>query len=374
MTFAHPHLLALALLAPAAAWVAALLWRRRRAATEAWAARGLWGRLLEGWVPSRIGSRAGPRITLSVLCLAIGVLGTTLALAQPRWGTSEETVEREGVDVVYVVDTSLSMGAGDAPPSRLAVARTLVRRLIRAMPGNRVALVGAEGDGAVLTPLTTDAAVVDLILDGLEPGSLPTPGTELGHALDRVPDLFPPGSDHHRAVVLLSDGEDHGGGLEPRVQALKDAGVVVHTVGIGTRRGAPVPVGVAAPRADGRRAAGGSEGVKRHEDGSVVISTLRQEVLERMARATGGVYLHAIDGGRSLRPLVAALGTMDRHVFETTTMDTRAERFQWPLAAAAIALLLHLAVPPFRPLRTAGPRGPGAGRRSGGGSTTGRGS
>jgi Ca-activated chloride channel family protein len=345
MTFAHPGLLALVLLAPAAAWAAGLLWRRRRAATEAWAAPGLWNRLLTGWAPARI--------TLSVVLLATAVLAASLALAQPRWGSSEQTVRREGLDVVYVVDASLSMGASDASPSRLAVARTLIRRLIRTMPGNRVALVGAEGDGAVLTPLTTDAAVVDLILDGLEPGSLPTPGTELGHALDRVPELFPPGSDRHRAVVLLSDGEDHGGGLEPRIQALADSGIVVHTIGIGTRRGAPVPVAGAATdparAGSGGSRAEGARSVKRHEDGSVVISTLHEEVLEQIARATGGVYLHALDGGRNLRPLVAALDGMDESAIETTTVDTRAERFQWPLAAAAAALLLHLAVPPFRP-------------------------
>ena len=278
---------------------------------------------------------------------AVAVLGAGLALAQPRWGASEETVRREGLDVVYVVDASLSMGASDVLPSRLDVARTLVRRLIREMPGNRAALVGAEGDGVVLTPLTTDVAVVDLILDGLEPGSLPTPGTQLGHALDRIPELFSPGSGRHRAAVLVSDGEHHGGGLEPSVRPLAEAGVVVHTIGIGTRRGAPVPLGTSAPGAAGG-VSEASRGVKRHEDGSPVVSTLHEEVLERIADATGGVYLHAVDGGRSLRPILAALGGMDRRTVETTTVDTRAERFQWPLAAAVMALLLHLALPPFR--------------------------
>ncbi|MGD2115821.1 MAG: VWA domain-containing protein [Acidobacteriota bacterium] len=337
MTFARPDLLALVLLAPAAAWAAGHLWRRRRDAAAAWAARGLWSRLLAEWAPGRI--------VRSVALLALAVLGAGLALAQPRWGSSEETVRREGVDVVYVVDASRSMGATDASPSRLAVARTLVRRLIRETPGNRVALIGAEGEGVVLSPLTADAAVVDLILDGLEPGSLPTPGTELGHALDRVTELFPPGSDRHRAAVLLSDGEDHGGGLEPRIEALAEAGVLVHAIGIGTRRGAPVPLGAGDPRA-----------VQRREDGSVVITALHDDVLERIARATGGVYLHALDGGRSLRPIVTALDAMDARTVDTTTVDTRAERFQWPLAATAIALLLHLALPPFRPVQPAGGR------------------
>ncbi len=350
MSFLRPDLLALALLAPAAGWAAAFLWRRRLAAAEAWAARGLWSRLVAGWSSAPQTRR---RVTASVALLALAVLGTALALARPRWGVAEETVEREGVDVVFVVDTSLSMGATDVTPSRLGVARTLVRRLVHEMPGNRVALVGAEGDGAVLSPLTVDAAVVELVLDGLEPGSLPTPGTELGHALELVPELFPPGSERHRAAVLLSDGEDHGGGLEPRIDALEEAGVIVHALGIGTPEGAPVPL-PSGWRSGGDRDAGrgaGREeptGVKRRDDGTVVISALRETVLEQIAHATGGVYLRAADGGRSLRPLVAAFGAMDETAVETRTVEARAERFQWPLAGAALALLLHLAWPPFR--------------------------
>lgn len=369
MSFLRPDLVALTLLAPVAAWAAAFLWRRRLAAAEAWAARGLWSRLVAGWSSA---PQARRRVTASVALLAVAVLGAALALTRPRWGVSEETVEREGVDVVFVVDTSLSMGATDVTPSRLEVARTLVRRLIHEMPGNRVALVGAEGDGAVLSPLTADAAVVELVLDGLEPGSLPTPGTELGHALDLVPELFPPGSERHRAAVLLSDGEDHGGGLKPRIGALEEAGVIVHALGIGTPEGAPVPL--PPDRRSGGvqnagRGAGTQEpaGVKRRGDGSVVISTLHETVLEQIAHATGGVYLRAVDGGRSLRPLVAAFGAMDETVVETRTVDARGERFQWPLAGAALALLLHLAWPPFRPAGspTAARRPPSAGARSG---------
>jgi len=332
MRLFHPDLLALVALAPAAAWVAARLWRRRIAAAEAWAARGLWDRLLCGWDPRRT--------ALSVVLVGVAVAALAVALARPRWGTSEQTVDRRGVDLVFVVDDSLSMGARDVHPSRLEVAKTLVRRLVHAMPGNRVALVGAEGDGVVLVPLTTNAAVIDLVLDGLQPGSLPTPGTELGNALDLVPRLFPPGTERHRVAVLLSDGEDHGGGLDPRLKALKEAGVVVHTLGLGTPDGAPVPL---------PGDAGTQGGVKRREDGSEVISTLREPVLEQIARGTGGVYLRAADGGGNLRPVVSAIDSMDKHPVETHTIDTEAERFQWPLALAAAALLLQLALPPFRP-------------------------
>ncbi len=339
MSFAHPDLLVLVLLAPAAALAAAWLWRRRLRATEAWAARPLWDRLLTGY--------SRHRLLASVSLLVLAVLGAAAALAQPRWGRSQETVKRKGVDVVLVLDASLSMGAHDVSPSRMAVAKILVRRLVQAMPGNRVALVGAEGDGLVLSPLTTDAAVLDLLLDGLAPGSLPTPGTELGNALDQVLQLFPPGGKTHRAAILISDGEDHGGGLANRLTALSEAGVAVHTIGVGTPAGAPVPV----PGQPGAN--------KRREDGSLVISRLHEEVLEQIARATGGVYLRATDPARDLSPIVRAIDGLEKSTIESTVVATRAERFQWPLGTAVAALALFLAVPPFQP--TSGRR-PGDGR------------
>src|SRR6185436_6289167 len=100
---------------------AALYWKRRLSADAAWAARGLWGRLLPAYAPRRI--------TLSIATLGLALAATAFALTQPRWGSGTETVERRGVDVVFLLDSSLSMAAMDAPPSRLFVAKTLVRSM-----------------------------------------------------------------------------------------------------------------------------------------------------------------------------------------------------------------------------------------------------
>jgi Ca-activated chloride channel family protein len=344
MTFTDPRLLWLALLAPAFAAAAAWLWRRRLAADAAWAARGLWDHLLAGYRPGRLAA--------SVTLLAVAVLATAVGLARPRWGTIETAVERHGVDVVFVLDSSLSMNARDVVPSRLFAAQTLVRRLVRAMPSNRVALVQAEGEGVAMSPLTLDGAVIDLLLDAVVPGSLPVPGTRLAPSLEQALELFDPGGREHRAVVLLSDGEDHGGGLGPVLDRLRREGVVVHAIGVGTREGAPVPL----PAAPGRR---GEPELKRDAAGQLVVSQLAEEVLEQIADATGGGYLRATSAGLDLGPLVERLESMETRRFEGGTVDTLAERFQWPLAAAAALLLAHLARGPFAPHR---PR-PARGRR-----------
>jgi Ca-activated chloride channel family protein len=361
MTFAAPSLLWLALLAPAAAAAAVWLWRRRLAADAAWAARGLWSRLLPAFAPRRL--------TLSVAALALAVLGASLALARPRWGSGEQKVERKGVDVVFLVDSSLSMGAQDAPPSpskrdpdappppsRLFVAKSLVRRMARDMPGNRVGLVQTEGDSLVLAPLTLDGAVIDLLLDAVDPGSLPTPGTELAPGIETALRLFGEGREKHRVLVIVSDGEDFGGGLDSEISRLKENGVVVYAVGIGTTQGTTVPI----PGTEGE--------VKRDQDNSVVITRLHEETLENLARATGGDYLRATSAAADPSPIVKRIDRLEKRTIESQSLSTLEERFQWPLALAVLALLVYLGVGPFLPERLIPPlpaREGGRGRERG---------
>jgi Ca-activated chloride channel family protein len=325
MRFGAPHLLWLALLAPLAAAAAAAAWRRRLRAGAAWAARGLWDRLLPGYRPWRL--------ALAVGCLALAVLGIALALARPRWGGGQQKVERRGVDVVFLVDSSLSMAAPDVAPSRLFAAKALVQRMSQAMPGNRVALVQTEGEGLMLAPLTLDGAVLDLLLDTIEPGSLPRPGTELGAGIDTALRLFGPQSEKHRVLVLLSDGEDHGGGLDAAGARVRDAGVVVFALGIGTPEGSPIPLG--------------SGDFKHNDQGQVVITRLHEENLEPLARDSGGAYLRVTSAGADPAPILRRIDRLEKRSFESETVTTSEERFQWPLLLAALALVVQLGVGPF---------------------------
>jgi Ca-activated chloride channel family protein len=328
MNFAAPELLALAASAPLAVVVGLWLARRRAAAESAWVARGLVPRL-------RAGGPQRPVLLISGL-LALALAGTALALARPRWGESKETVERQGVDVVFVLDTSLSMGATDVPPSRLWLAQSLIRRIVQAIPGSRVALVQAEGTGVVMSPLTVDAAVIDLLLDAVEPGTLPLPGSRFAPALERAVALFPEGGEKHRAIVLVSDGEIHDESVDAAAEKLQAAAVVLHAIGVGSTHGAPVPAGP------------GSGEFKRDERGQVVVSHLHPESLAALAERTGGFYLQAERAAADPRPIVERIERMERRSFDSAAVNTLEERFQWPLALAAAAALAGLALSPYR--------------------------
>jgi Ca-activated chloride channel family protein len=326
VTIGRPELLWFAVLAPCAAVAALWIWHRRLDALAQWASRGLWDRLgvetPRGAVPA------------AALLLALAVAACVAALALPRWGTKEETVERRGVDVVFVLDSSLSMAAEDARPSRLAVARGAVRRIAADLPGHRVALIQVEGTGQVLAPLTLDTAVIDLLLDAIEPATLPKPGTQLSSAFQQALRLFPEGDGKHRVLVLVTDGEDHEGGIEELLAAARKEGVVVHALGVGSLEGAPLPT------FDG--------GYKTDPSGKVVVSRLNERLLEHLAAETDGLYVRTPDLGTDLGPIVRAIDGMAKRTLEGELLTTEAERFQWPLALAALALLGLLALRPLR--------------------------
>ncbi len=331
MEFASPHWLWALTAAPLAALIAMLSWRRRLRAAAAWAAPSLWDRLLPTYRPRRL--------AVWNLLLALTVAGVALTLAQPRWGTSERRVERRGVDIVFVLDTSLSMATSDLEPSRLWVAQTLIRKLVRELAGHRVALIQAEGDAVAMVPLTADGAVIDMLLDAVQAGSLPSPGTELQPALERAWTLFPAGEDKHRVLVLVSDGEHHGSDLEASVRRLRTQRVVVHTLGVGTRRGKPLELP--------RRAPGAAVEYKRDQDGHVVVSRLVEATLQQLSDNTGGVYLRATGAATDLAPIVERIEAMEQQSYGSEVISSRGERFQWPAGAAILALVLQLSIAPF---------------------------
>jgi Ca-activated chloride channel homolog len=259
-------LLALPLLAGLEVWLA----RRDRDRLSRLVSRPLWGRVVR---------RPGERWRwLRLALLLLGTAGLVLALARPQWGIVRERVEREGVDVVLVLDTSGSMATADAAPSRFFLARQALLQLVARLEGDRFALVAFEGEAYPLVPLTLDADALGLFLETVEPGIVPAPGTSLGVGLAKGLEAFVDEERRNKVMVLVSDGEDLEGEVEAAVRRAKEKGVVVHAVGVGTEGGQPVPE----VDAEGR-----VTGYKRDESGSAVVSRLDLSTLEAIARGTG---------------------------------------------------------------------------------------
>jgi Ca-activated chloride channel family protein len=264
--------------------------------------------------------------------VAAGFALLTAGLARPQWGAVRERIEREGADVAFVFDTSLSMSVEDAPPNRFFLARQSAQSLMSQLPGDRFALVAFEGEAFALAPLTLDADAVALFLETMEPGFVPTPGSNLRAGVERgVAALLDP-SRQNRILVVVSDGEDLSSGIDDAIAAARQAGVVVHAIGVGTAEGGPVPdIGESGERA----------GYKM-ENGRPVVSRFNPNDLRRLAQATGGVFWTASPADTTAAPVAQAIAASANKGALQEFAFRRGERFQIPLLAAYALLLLGL--------------------------------
>ena len=322
MRFAEPWVLWFLLAVPA---VGAML------AVAAWRRRVLLERFAGGPIPAaRISAGVSPhvRAVKSLLLLAALAAGV-VAMARPQWGVGLDPVVRSGVDVAIVLDTSASMLARDVPPDRLGLARHTAARVVESLDGDRLALITFAGGSAIACPLTLDQDAVRVFLDGLDAESVSVPGTALADAMRTAARaLADEGKVARRKVIIvLSDGEDHEGGLEEAIKVVKDAGAVAFALGCGTSRGAPIPE------------AGGADGFRKDKDGKIVTTRLDESTLSALAVATGGKYLRATAAATEVDAIAKEIGAMEGRETGSVMRTRYVDRFQYPLALGIIALL-----------------------------------
>ena len=281
------------------------------------------------------------RLLVVVVALALGA-----ALARPRWGERTETVERRGADVVLVLDTSASMRATDVTPSRFVVARQAALSLLSRTSRRPHRPRRLRGRGAVLVPLTLDAAAVGLFLEALEPGIGARPGTSLASGLAPRPSCFPRGQRAGNKCVVFSDGEDLEGGVEKAAERAKAEGIVVHTVFVGgDGKGAPVPE---------TDVSGQVTGYKTDASGAPVLSKPDPGLLRDLAAETGGTLLRR--RARPDRPLRRSHSEIDLSARRPLSADARDEP-RGTFSDSARHRRRGARSPPGRPVR-----GRGAGR------------
>jgi len=336
MIFESPRWLFALLALPLVAVLEAWLVRRDRDRLAGMVARPLWARVVrrppERW-----------RFVRLVLVL-LGSALVVVALARPQWGIVREKVEREGVDVAFVLDTSGSMATPDVSPSRFFLARQALLQLMGRLEGDRFALVAFEGEAYPLVPLTLDADAVGLFLETVEPGIVPAPGTSLGVGLAKGLDAFVDQDRRNKVLVLVSDGEDLEGQIDEAVRRAKETGVVVHTVAVGTEAGQPVPDFDAQGRA---------VGYKRDASGAPVVSRVNTASLATISEKTGGQAFRISSTDTTLSALASAIEGMERRALAQEWTYRRRERFQGPLALGLALVTAGLLLPlPRRSART----------------------
>jgi Ca-activated chloride channel family protein len=314
-------MLSLLALAPlAGAFLLWTYWRKRRLLTRFAQAETL-GRLM----PTV--SRARQAVKAAFIICAIALVG--FSLARPQYGSVERQIQSKGVDLFIAIDTSESMLSQDIPPSRLSRATDQIKGMIRKLKGDRVGIIAFAGAAFVQCPLTLDYGLAQRILDSLGPETIPVKGTALGEAIRVAAHNFERNELGHKALLLLTDGEDQGSDAVEAAQAAAEEGMIVYAIGIGSEKGAPIPL------------AGG--GFKEDRDGKKVNSRLDFETLKKIAMATGGVAVRARESGfLELDAVYEHMQSIDKKMQRSATHSLFHERYQVFLLPAIVFLMVEM--------------------------------
>ncbi|MFA6960204.1 MAG: VWA domain-containing protein [Opitutaceae bacterium] len=276
----------------------------------------------------------------------LGLVAATFALARPQWGRLEEPVFDQAREIIIALDLSRSMLAQDVKPSRLERARLLITSLLERLKGERVGLIVFSGTAFLQSPLSADYEILREFLPVLNPDYLPEGGTDYDALLDTTVSAFGTSNAADRFLIVLSDGEAQSETWQKHLGELKTKGIRVLSLGIGTAAGAIIPDGEGA--------------FVKDEHGAVVLSKLNNTTLRELADKTDGVYTDASSWVDLSQLIENTVNQGRRGEFKETSHVRLAERYQWPLAAALVFLLLSFwrefpVRPKPRPLQLASP-------------------
>jgi len=268
------------------------------------------------------------------LLMILGFGFLILALTQPRWGFEWEDLRQEGVDIIIAVDVSNSMLAEDIKPNRLERAKRKIADLLNMLDGDRIGLVAFAGTSYLQCPLTLDYAAAEIFLDAIDTDLIPIQGTAIGGAIRTAIKAFSQMEKKSKALILITDGEDHEGKALQAAREAKGQGIKIFTIGIGQKIGAPMP----------SRKPGG--GFKKDKSGEVVVSRLNETVLQKISLATGGSYVRSVTGDMDLNKIYREdiKERIEKKELKTTRRKLWQAQFQWLIFAALACFTLERAI------------------------------
>jgi Ca-activated chloride channel homolog len=307
--FADPEYLYLLLLLPAMVILFILNEFRKRKSLKKLGNAALVERLLPEM------SRVRPIIKYLFLLLTISA--AVIILARPQFGSRIEEVKKEGVEVIIALDVSNSMLAADIQPDRLTRAKQAISRLVDNLENDKIGLIVFAGDAYTQIPITTDYISAKMFLATISPEMVPKQGTAIGAAINLGLRSFTPGEGKSKAMIIITDGENHEDDPVSSAGEASKEGVVIHTIGIGSTDGVPVPVMV-----------GGKRDYLKDSDGHIVITKLNEEILKKIAISTGGNYVRASNTNIGLDEIFSSIRKMKKEELSSTMYTEYNDQFQ----------------------------------------------
>lgn len=270
------------------------------------------------------------RLKFFLFCLSI--IFIIIGLANPQIGSKMEEVKREGVDLMIAIDLSNSMLAEDLQPDRLMRAKQSISRLIDRLDGDRIGLVVFAGDAYVQLPITTDYSAAKLFLSTINTNIVPTQGTAIGKAIELSINSFDVSNDQNKAIIIITDGENHEDDAIQKAKEAEDMGIFVHTIGMGSAEGGPIPI---------KNRYGTITSYQKDKSGNTVITKLNEEMLKEIAANGGGSYIRANSTQSGLDALFKEINKMEKKEIGSKVFTDYKDRFQWFLGIALLLLIIE---------------------------------
>lgn len=321
MIFANPKFLILLLLVPVIPVVYAILRRLRLSRIRRFGDEQLVKELMPSWS----GAKGWVRIVLFSLAFAFFVLG----LSRPQIGAKLSQRQTKGSEIMICLDVSNSMLAQDYSPDRLSRAKLAISRLVDKLEGDRIGLIIFAGSSFVQLPVTTDYISAKMFLSSVNTESIPIQGTAIGDAISTAVKGFSIQSEKSRAIIVITDGENHEDDAVEAAKQAAEMGIKVYTIGVGSVRGEPIPK-------DGD--------LMKDSNGNIVVTRLDENTLEQIAEAGGGAYIHAGNEEFGLTPIINDLKKMEDEMFNSVVFEEYDEQFMYFLGIALVLFVIEMLI------------------------------
>jgi len=267
---------------------------------------------------------------LKTVIKLVVILFLVFGLVNPKIGTELKTVKREGVDIVFALDVSKSMLAEDIAPNRIFKAKRLVSEIFNKLGSDRVGIIAYASTAIPVLPITTDFSSAKMFLESLNTDMLSSQGTSIIEAIQLSKGYFDDDNQTNRILCILSDGEDHEFKEDQLFSAIQESGITIFTVGLGSIKGAPIPI----------KENNIVKSYKKDEKGEVVITRLNENLLQKMANQSAGKYIKGDNTNKVVDDIINELKEMDKKEFESKQFVSFKDQFQWFLGFGLLLLLI----------------------------------
>lgn len=286
--------------------------------------------LIKSLLPNLSRNRAILRFIIWTAGFSFLIIGA----ANLQFGDKKQTLKKAGINLIICLDVSKSMMAEDIKPFRLKRAKLAISKIINSLGSDRIGIVVFAGDAYLQLPLTSDHSAAKMYLDNISTDLIPVQGTNIANALELAIESFPEGSPTNKAVVIISDGEDHDGKAIELAESATEENIKVYTIGLGSLIGSTIP-----EFRNGKKA-----GIKKDRNGSAIITRLNEPALQAIAKAGNGKYVHGTNATLGLGEMLADIGGIKKTEYDTKEFTSYNSKYQYFLGIGLLLILIEFLI------------------------------